>query len=231
MAFCNVCGKELESSKPMVLAGQKLFIKPAGNGARWVGAAPAVRYWKTFALLSVGVCPECVERRKKQKIRNYIISIIVLFLLALIDHLTNLTNQAFLYILGIAGIVVLYNFIAWLAKYKYSDETNLTVLHHYLSTNKIPKEHICAIVGQEEGTELQDINVRETMGELHYFNSSYDQKKYLYDLQLFPIEELSNLGKYRIANETEQYAQNLGLEEARMNARRLFEKIGISFEI
>lgn len=64
MARCNLCNKETSTSEPMVLAGNCCFIQGAGNGHAWVAQAPSVRYWKTFALLEVSICPEC--RAKEQ---------------------------------------------------------------------------------------------------------------------------------------------------------------------
>lgn len=70
MASCNFCGKAIETSRPMVLTGNICFIANAGNGRAWVGQAPSVRYWKTFALLSIGLCPECVSKEKDKFINK-----------------------------------------------------------------------------------------------------------------------------------------------------------------
>ena len=71
MSTCNLCGKETGASVPMVLVGNKCFIQSAGNGRAWVGQAPSIRYWKTFALLSVSVCPECQDK-ERHKLSNKI---------------------------------------------------------------------------------------------------------------------------------------------------------------
>lgn len=64
MAICNICGKQIVNGMPMVLAGSKCFVQGAGNGRAWVGQAPSVRYWKTFALLSVGLCQDCINKAR-----------------------------------------------------------------------------------------------------------------------------------------------------------------------
>lgn len=69
MSTCNICGKQAETAEPMVLVGNKCFLEGAGNGRAWVGQAPSIRYWKTFALLSISICPECLSK-EQHKLTN-----------------------------------------------------------------------------------------------------------------------------------------------------------------
>ena len=69
MSKCKLCGKETTSSEPMVLVGNLCYIQPAGNGRAWSGLPPFSRFWKTFALLSVSVCPEC-QNMEANKLSN-----------------------------------------------------------------------------------------------------------------------------------------------------------------
>lgn len=187
----------------MVLVGQLFLSRLAGNGLKWVGTAPYVRLWKTFALLSVWVCQDCVRERKIACKRNKLIGIGVFIVLALYSFY-KISIDIFPAIFGVVAIGRLVDFIFWLAKYKEEEGVKETVLSHYIKHIKIQQKDIVAVANGALGEEIGDSD--------------------------FAKDDLLHLGDYRNNYYNEKYAENLGWEQARSDARILFEKTGVSFE-
>jgi hypothetical protein len=230
MANCTICDCEIENSKPMVLVGNKLFIKGAGNGRAWSGPAPAIRLWKTFALLSIGVCQKCVEQHQKEQkrriINNLILTGVFIILTILSAFLAPPRDSALPMIPGVAGIVFLVKFIHSLMVAIDEGGASDSVISHYLKTKKIPRKDIIAIVHKATEGEINDINIKETMSTPDYFLGT---GSYIYNLQLFTREDLLGIGK--IIEGSGHTAFQDGLEKARLDARALFENVGVPFEI
>jgi hypothetical protein len=228
MASCNFCGKTIETQRPMVLVGTKRFVQGAGNGRQWVGEAPSVRYWHTFALLSVGVCPECVSKVKKNKlIVNLIVGglsivYIVLFLLYMSQNtppagfLTTLSAIIFLLAI-IMGTISIVSLIGNFFLFRNINKTDEIAAEMYRTNKIIPKNAILAVVGSIAGEEPKDINIKDTM----IVKDPYLGSTTVYDLELYAEDELDSMGKLN------DNKPNVGFDEASLSARKLFGTTGV----
>lgn len=223
MANCNFCGKSVEFSKPMVLAGQKKFVQGAGNGRVWVGEAPSIRYWKTFALLSVCICPECTSKFKKKSFLNNLILFVVslsyiVFFFTVLIRIDNDIFKGFLALVAllillaaiVAFIISVIIFFVNLSTYNSKNvKTGDVVLSHYKKV--IPSKDIIARVDGETGD--FDIINKTKVGD-PFIGSVYN-----YELKLYGEDEIDLIGKQVDS------AQNMGGEEANYDARMLFSKV------
>ncbi|MHB1314968.1 MAG: hypothetical protein ACYCX2_05695 [Christensenellales bacterium] len=232
MSNCTVCGSLIEHSSPMVLVGNKLFVKGAGNGRAWSGPAPAVRLWKTFGLLSVGVCQKCAEQYqqelKRLTMRNLILTVGFIMVTYLSTFVAIKNTPAILlpYAFGITALVFMIKFVDKLIASKRKGDVGEIVIAHYLKSKIIPQKDILAVTSHVYRGIAGDINIKESMSMSDYFLGT---GSYLYNLQLFPQEELFKIGK--ISEGSGYAASYIDLEEACLDARALFEKIGLLFEI
>ena len=222
MANCNFCGKNVETSKPMVLAGQKKFVQGAGNGRVWVGEAPSRRYWKTFALLSVCICPECIAKSKKKSfITNLVIFIVavsyIVFFMTVIVKINNEIFKGFLALVAllillaaiIAFIISVIMFFVNLSTYSSKNvKTGEVALSLYKKV--IPSKDIIASV---DGY-VEDFNINEKTK----IGDPFLGTIYNYELKLYSEDEIDLIGKQVDG------AQNIGGEEANYEARMLFAK-------
>lgn len=222
MANCNFCGKSVECSKAMVLVGQRKFVQSPPNGRVFVGEAPSVRYWKTFALISVCICPDCIKKYKRRSFTNNLItllgSLIYLVFYTLISQPGSLELEGFLAFLTavlffVAIIVLVISVIMFFINLSTYSRKNLKIgdiiLSHYKKI--IPKKDILFQVdGFNEDIDLY----RDTKIMDPYIGTLYN-----YELKLYGEEEIDKIGKQI------DCAPVVGAEKAYDDAKDLFDRI------
>ena len=224
MPECSYCGKTIETSRPMVLIGSQKFVQSPPNGRVWVGEAPSVRIWKTFAVLSVGICPECLQKEKKKRlIRNLSIGAAAILYLVLYTLLVDYIPEGFLAsltgILFFAAIIVVIGSIIALivnrsAFRKSKEDIGNITLSHYQKIHRIPKKDILADAAKYKGAALEDININE----ITKVQNPYLGTQSFYALKLYAQDELDKIG-------AENDGMPQGLEEALLTAKLLFAQI------
>lgn len=223
MANCMVCGRLTENGQPMVLVGTKRFDE--GNGQGW-GPAQCVRLWKTLVLLSVGVCSECIEINKKTRIRKNIIAAAIVFAIGLAIFLAAPESLEFVLIFFGAPAAITLIALLRFRNYQFAKAAPYVVLRQYKKTGVIPQKDILAVL--DENLKDRDIPIKDTWHEKDILNS-WDDRLYSYDLELYTCENIDKIGiksEPNYPNGMKRYSTPQGDEQARAEAKALFEKIG-----
>ncbi|MHB1314188.1 MAG: hypothetical protein ACYCX2_01735 [Christensenellales bacterium] len=227
MANCTICGREAESSQPMVLVGSRRFEE--GNGQGWGGSLDkSIRLWRTLALLSIGVCADCIQQNKKRKIRKNLIAAAVFFLAGL-AFLTNPKALTFSIILGAIGGIILLSLLRF-KNYKYGKAAPETVLRHYMITGTILQKDVLAVL--DETLKGKDIPIKDTWYVIDPLND-WDKDRHFYDLALYSKEDLNQIGvraEPSYPNGMKRNTKPQGEQQAIADAKALFEMTGAQGE-
>lgn len=256
MARCNICGKTIESSTPTVLIGSRSFSQGAGNGRAWVGEAPTTHFCQALAVLSVGVCQKCVSKEKNRRLATHLlvfgVSILCVFSLPLISSIIpedfiDVLMWPILILLGyliFRAIHSVYLLVADFFRLRNNDTaSDMTVLSHYLITNKIPVRDIMAVADKVNDGKINDIIVKHSLSVTDpYFGSQFT---YICDLKLYSAEKINLFGEINDKTHSYRMSRFMGLQrinqvgyeapyhiqkETRLDAIALFEKIGVKIE-
>lgn len=226
MASCMMCGREAQETKPMALVGTKRFDE--GNGQGW-GPAQCVRLWKTFVLLSVAVCPECIEQNKKLRIRNNLIAAAIVFAIGLVLFLLAPETLSFdALFLGVPAAIILLALLRF-RNYKFGKAAPDAVVRKYNKTGIIPQKDILAVL--DETLKGRDIPIKQTWHERDPLNT-WNEKPHYYDLELFTFESIDKIGiksEPSYPNGMKRYSTPQGDAQARADAKALFEKAGAAY--
>ena len=232
MATCMICGRNETDRKPMALIGSREFGQSAPSGYQWKeGRQPVTRVWKLFGLLDVGICPQCVQKQFQKEIATMALIGCACALAAV--PLYSFFNQnggvsmllSFLAIaLSIAAAIYLLGLFRYL-NVKKSEKTAKALLSFYKKTG-IPKDAILAVPSGGEHFLQDGIDLKQDV----VVESPYTGSKMKFNLLVFSSGDL-----YRIGSTTRQKLSGLltesGLDETQSQAKSLFEKAGVKFEL
>ena len=248
---CSRCKRNKADFKaPAIVYGEATIMPSPPLGKEWVGEAPRTHhFYKTFALVSVGICLECITKIIKRNKVGFIISLIfvILFILNLIiniviQFLSSETSVGIIIIILCLNAVFIGLSVGFmlLNKERIIKLKGVLTAEQMLNTDEIielasfgfifkyvggskplPDDVVIAYSGQTE----QNVNILtfdEIKITLVIGNYQWEDK---YNIKLYSLENMENFLLKRSGKLLSTYHVHTGHQEAMLEAQKFCELI------